>query len=483
MSRIDEDCARAAEIDRRLRDGEPVGESELRTLERHLASCESCRLERAALEEIAADGSAGPLPELDELARRRLAEGVLDAVEEKERLARGRRSRAGSWRLALAAAAGAAAAALVLVLVLVGTARRAPQPAPPAAGRDEASVPAAPPAVGSVAAARGEVRRGFSPAAVDGELVAGDVISTGAGDAALGFEQGVAAALARDTRLRIEPSAGARLSLALEAGEVLVAVDPRAEAPPVEVLTEHGRVRVAGTVFAVLADEAGAEVRVLRGAVETAAAAGSFTRRVESGRAAALGGDAISRPLARDELTAARARLDELAALVPGVDAALVPADERAAKTPERDDADTRASTAGRASASRSESFSISAGELQRLARDERLAGNWPAAAAAYRELIRTHPSSEEARTAQVSLGQIELEKLGRPGAALRSFERYLGPDGSGPLALEALWGKARALGALKLVEREREALTEFVERFPGAIQARGARRRLAELR
>ncbi len=479
MSTPSQECARAAGIERRLRGGEPVVESDLRILERHLASCESCRLERAALEAIEKDGSAGLLPDLDELARRRLAEGVLDAVEEKERLARGRSSRAGGWRLALAAAAGAAVAALVLV----GTARQAPEPATPAANEDEASFPAAPPAVGSVAAARGEVRRGFSPAEVGGELVAGDVVSTGAGDAALGFEPGVAAALAADTRLRIEPSTGARLSLALEAGEVLVAVDPRAEAPSVEVLTEHGRVRVAGTVFAVLADETGAEVRVLRGAVEATDTAGSFTRRVERGRATALGGDALSRPLERGELSAARARLAALAALVPGVDAAIRPIEKKDVDEggAVKDRAEAREERPAAAAATASPS--LPAGELQRLARDERLAGNWPAAAAAYRELIRTHPSSDEAGTALVSLGQIELEKLGRPGAARRSFERYLESGGSGPLAPEALWGKARALEALEMSGREREALTEFVERFPGAIQARRARRRLEELR
>jgi tetratricopeptide (TPR) repeat protein len=124
------------------------------------------------------------------------------------------------------------------------------------------------------------------------------------------------------------------------------------------------------------------------------------------------------------------------------------------------------------------------AGAAEMLARAQSLRSerDWPGAARAYRELIRRHPGSDEARSSLVSLAQVELGKLGRPARALKLFDTYLARAQGGPLALEALLGRARALRALGRTAAERAALERFLDRYPEALQAAEVRGRLESL-
>lgn len=119
---------------------------------------------------------------------------------------------------------------------------------------------------------------------------------------------------------------------------------------------------------------------------------------------------------------------------------------------------------------------------LLRLAQQRRAARDWTGAAKAYRELIRRYPRRAEAATALVSLGFLQLDRLGQAAAALRSFRRYLARSKVGAVAREAFWGEAQALRRLGRRQQEARALREFLRRFPGAIQAKRARRRLQAL-
>lgn len=121
--------------------------------------------------------------------------------------------------------------------------------------------------------------------------------------------------------------------------------------------------------------------------------------------------------------------------------------------------------------------------ELLERAQRLRERGDHRRAARTLRELLRRFPASGEARSSLVSLGRMELDRLGDPARALGRFERYLKKYPRGPLALEALWGKARALRIQQRVDAERRALESFVARFPGALQAERARDRLAALK
>jgi len=78
----------------------------------------------------------------------------------------------------------------------------------------------------------------------------------------------------------------------------------------------------------------------------------------------------------------------------------------------------------------------------------EREQGRTLEAIATFRSLQHRFPRSPEARVSWVSLGDLLLDD-GDPAAALRAFDAYLVAQPSGPLAPEALLGKARALSAL----------------------------------
>lgn len=84
-------------------------------------------------------------------------------------------------------------------------------------------------------------------------------------------------------------------------------------------------------------------------------------------------------------------------------------------------------------------------------------------ALAVYINLRRTYPKSTAAHAANVSIGQLQLQR-GHAKAALRAFARYL--NSGGPLAEEAHWGTIRALHHLGRVED----MTEAVERLRTSV-------------
>jgi TolA-binding protein len=107
--------------------------------------------------------------------------------------------------------------------------------------------------------------------------------------------------------------------------------------------------------------------------------------------------------------------------------------------------------------------------DLLAQARALRSSGDLDGAARAYAKLIDAHRGSTVAHTAQVSLGEIHLER-GRPKPALAAFDRYLRRGGA--LAEEASFGRIRALRALGRDAAAREAAAEFERRFPGSAYA-----------
>jgi len=109
-------------------------------------------------------------------------------------------------------------------------------------------------------------------------------------------------------------------------------------------------------------------------------------------------------------------------------------------------------------------------------------AGDLREAAERYERLERQYPDSPEAAVSLVSAGDL-LARLGDPAAALHRFDSYLARNTSGTLAPEALFGRARCLRELGRRQDEADAWRALVERFPGSLYDRTARRRLDELR
>lgn len=114
-------------------------------------------------------------------------------------------------------------------------------------------------------------------------------------------------------------------------------------------------------------------------------------------------------------------------------------------------------------------------------ARRERQAGRFDAAARAYTELVDSHPRSTEALTALVSLGDLQLDRLGKPGAAARTYGRYLA-RGGGPLAQEARYGRVRAYRATGDRTLEARAIEAYIEHHPTSARVGGLKARLGDL-
>jgi hypothetical protein len=120
-----------------------------------------------------------------------------------------------------------------------------------------------------------------------------------------------------------------------------------------------------------------------------------------------------------------------------------------------------------------------SARALLELARRELARGKARQALSLYEQLRSTHPASAEARTILVTMGKLELD-LGHPRRALDRFEGYL--QSGGPLAPEALAGKARALRALGRTREERRAIQQYLAAHPDGFETPLFTKRLGEL-
>ncbi|MGD8859491.1 MAG: hypothetical protein PVI30_05725 [Myxococcales bacterium] len=121
-----------------------------------------------------------------------------------------------------------------------------------------------------------------------------------------------------------------------------------------------------------------------------------------------------------------------------------------------------------------------SAGELLARAQRARSERDYRGAVRAYQRLLRNHPTSGEARLAQVSLAQLQLAQ-GNARAALAGFDAY-GRRG-GALSQEAHYGKIQALRALGRTDEERAEIRRFLARYPEALQGAALKRRLGAAR
>jgi TolA-binding protein len=119
----------------------------------------------------------------------------------------------------------------------------------------------------------------------------------------------------------------------------------------------------------------------------------------------------------------------------------------------------------------------ISAAELFRRANELRQANQRAEAEAAYEEVERRFPRSEEAGVSRITLGRLYAQE-GKTSAALAQFDAYLA--GHGALREEALIGRATALAKLGRADDERQAWSELLRQCPDSVAAPRARARIA---
>jgi TolA-binding protein len=488
---------------------------------------EADRTEQEALDLLRGEGNSGPLRPLDEVARRRFVDSVLAADEIRSQS----RRTGGPRRIAIAAAASLAAAVAVVVGILfaVPDGSLAPPASAPPAPLEQARVLL----VSGTAGAPGDrVRPG------DG-IGPGTRLASGPGEIWLDLPDGFTAALLPGTRIEVTRLDRDGLVLAFEGGELLVSSLPGRRGPLLLVATREGDVTVKGTVLRIDDRSGSVEVVVARGLVEIDSGPGRTRFDLGPSEAVTLDG-ARPRPTLQEEdavllgqasafdLLDARSRSAvELRSAPPGAEvridglrfgttplsAAVRPGHRRLEvflaghhevseiislepdsdlhryfelREAVRDPAEAGERTAGESALSRGGTGSPrgpEARELLREAQDRRASRDFPGSARAYEKLLQFHPSSDEARAALVSLGQLEVDRLGRPAAALRRFEAYLRAGSQAPLRAEALLGRARSLRALGRVAEERETLERFLAEHAGAIQSPAVERRIREIR
>jgi hypothetical protein len=124
---------------------------------------------------------------------------------------------------------------------------------------------------------------------------------------------------------------------------------------------------------------------------------------------------------------------------------------------------------------------SASAADLFSSANAARKRGDATGALALYGRLQSEHSSSAEALLSHVLAARVRLGR-GEHTAALRQFDRYLERAPGGPLAEEALHGKASAYGQIGNAAQEQAVWRELLRRFPASVYAARARERLAEM-
>ncbi len=156
----------------------------------------------------------------------------------------------------------------------------------------------------------------------------------------------------------------------------------------------------------------------------------------------------------------------------------LAPAREAPASVATQAEASTASVPAAPVAASQAEL--ATAAQLFALANDAGREGHAARAVSFYLKLEQQFPGSREAQPARVSLGRLLLEQ-GSAAAALTQFDRYLAASGSS-LSAEALYGRARALRALRRPREERAAWQRLLAEQPGSVYAATAKTRLGGL-
>ncbi len=458
---MNERCDTVLDIRLRCAEGLALEERERAIVEDHLRSCSRCRDEQRVLDALATP-TAADTGDLDELSRRRLNDAVLAEVALRQEMTQKRFT--SRRRVALAAGAGLLVASVTFVVVYAVQTRdeAVTLPERPMAVRPLVSESEATQGIGVVMRLEGRMRMAKTPVTEKDTLYARRPLAVETGRAMLELPAGIGLVVEPETELSIERSGERAFEVHLKTGELLAHVDPAVRRDGFEVVTRHGRVTVKGTVFSVTASGSATSVSVLRGvvAVEDAQRKTATVRAGETRRLGAFQNSWI--PIARE-----RALRETLANL----EDASAPSRTHASAG----DMGPPVSTISK----RSNEKDTPQGLLNR-ARERRSNGDFRGVRDAYKALVQTHPTSNEAAIARISLGEVELNHLDNPSGALKWFDQYLARKG-GALEQEALYGRCRALGALGRAQEENRCLEQFVARFPDALQSARIQEKLSK--
>jgi ferric-dicitrate binding protein FerR (iron transport regulator) len=435
-------CSRWIEIADRAAIGDPVSDEEVRLQREHEALCASCSAERKVWDALEALGGVAHVDSrprfLPPLARRRHRRPLV---------------------------VGIAMAAAVVFAAFWSRERARPRLT---AGGD----------------ARFVISTGQAEAGTD-HLLPGNTIGPGVwvravGDATcIAVDFGVRACLDPASEARVVDTRLAHRVLELRSGCVRVTLDHQ-PAGSFGIATIAGTATATGTAFSVEIDDSRATIALLRVSqgVVMVNAPGLLDQAVGMGEQTVIGSGVTRRTGSNEE--------DHEESPTPS-DMRESPHEHPVAPAPmavvRRPSVDAGASSAPPLDAGIPTSAELldagipTSAELLAEAGALRGQGEPRQAAEVYRRLQALHPESVEAHTSFMLLGEMELDQLSDPSAALRSFEEYLSSGGS--LCQEAELGRIRSLRALGRRADELEASESFLARYPSSVHASSLRARV----
>jgi hypothetical protein len=419
----------------------------------------------------------------DDLRERAVAQAALARLRDDQRASRSPLPRIGGSRRGVFWLAGAVAAAAAFAFVV-----RAPEPEPHVF---EALAPIDTGTRVPFALAEGALVVDGIASERPAYARVGEVVELVRGRACLELVGDVFACMGEGSKVRLTELDAADRRIDLLEGSVVVSLGKQPEGVSFSVVASGIWSRAVGTMFSVeVSDDGVVQTAVYEGIVEVGAPGqGERIEAHKIGLATARGIDVseASEGERHPELDVIEGLSGRRAAPSPPADVEAESANDEQSEQSEQSVASAKANLEPRApsAAKAAQSGTVapaprSADVLLAKAREARMAHDWQGAAAAYREVLEVHRGSPEARTALVSLGQLELDRLARPAAALEHFDQYLAV--SGPLAVEAKVGRIRALRALGRADDEGRAIDAFVAAHPESLEADALRRRRLEL-
>jgi hypothetical protein len=330
----------------------------------------------------------------------------------------------------------------------------------------------------------GQVFAGSQRADLNRPVAAGRPIRTTQGRAVINLPFGIAISVSEGTTLKLSETGSGKLVVDLIFGTALFAVDPDIKRPGLLIKTQYGKVEVTGTVFEIECMNKSETIHLLKGTLAVVEKDGT-EREIFKGESITLGepgvesiSDSVKDVMLSkvDELWHLKLGGNLLPLLKPGVDDAALEADSASVN-----------SSASVTTVNKDESDNIHTAPtlkaLMKKARHNKLDGNLNDAIRTYEEIVRRFPAANDAQTSRILLGQLYLDKLNRPGRALKNFSNYLKVNSSGALTQEALYGKAKAQRALKQRDAELLTLQKLLQQYPDGVFSGPVKKRIRQIR
>ena len=334
----------------------------------------------------------------------------------------------------------------------------------------------------------GDVSCGDTAVKLGGSVPLGQWIETDRGQSAFALPTGIAVGLAEYSAARVFWNGNRRYEVEINQGMALFSVDPAKAREGFYVRTPQGVIQVTGTLFSVAIQEKGnVEVSLLRGKVELQPP-NQPVAYVEAGQSAIWRSDSVKvepatktlqdvSPLYRLGCFDGGQTFSELTEReCDSIDAAVSDHDTTGNHSRKSSGIQNWRSKSAVATADPTNSLA----QLLHAVSQARRENDWGEVAALYRQIVRDYPGTSDARTALVSLAQVELNRLNNPKAALGHFNAYLRSPGS--LEPEALYGKAKAYRLTNNDTAEVKTLKKLVAKYPTGPISLAAEKRLREL-